>query len=93
MSSQPDPVPHPWRKYLRFSMRGLIVVVLVMGAGLGWIVHQAHVQRDAVAAALKTGGAVSYDREKRDGTTIPGGEPWAPTGSATRGSPTPAWRT
>ena len=50
MASHPDPVSHPWRRFLRFSVRGLIVVVLVIGAGLGWIVRQAHIQRDAVAA-------------------------------------------
>ena len=32
-----EPGLHPWRKYLRFSVRGLIVFVLVIGAGLGWI--------------------------------------------------------
>ena len=37
-------------------MRGLIVFVIVIGAGLGWIVHQAHVQRDAVEAIKKAGG-------------------------------------
>jgi hypothetical protein len=37
MTSQADPVPHPWRRYLRFSARELIVLVVVIGAGLGWI--------------------------------------------------------
>ena len=53
MSSHADPVPHTWRRFLRFSVRGLLVLVLVIGAGLGWIVRQAHVQRDAVAALAK----------------------------------------
>jgi internalin A len=78
MSSQPDPVPHPWRRFLRFSVRGLIVVVLVIGAGLGWIVHVAHVQRDAVAAIKKAGGTVQYDWESSNGKPVPGGKPWAP---------------
>jgi hypothetical protein len=39
-----------WRHWLRFRVRGLLVLLLVIGGGLGWIVHQAHVQRDAVAA-------------------------------------------
>jgi Leucine-rich repeat (LRR) protein len=59
-------------------MRGLIVVVLVIGVGLGWIVREAHIQRDAVAAIKKAGGVVRYDWEWRDGNSIPGGEPWAP---------------
>jgi hypothetical protein len=74
-----ESVPHPWRKYLRFSVRGLIVLVLVVGAGLGWIVHRADVQRDAVAAILKTGGVVSYDWDRRDGAWISGAKPRAPS--------------
>ena len=30
-----EPVPRPWRRYLRFSVRGIIVVVLVVGGWLG----------------------------------------------------------
>jgi hypothetical protein len=55
------PVSRPWRRFLRFSVRGLIVLVLVIGAGLGWIVRQAHVQRDAVAAIKKAAGRAYYD--------------------------------
>jgi RNA polymerase sigma factor (TIGR02999 family) len=32
MTSPADPAPHPWRRFLRFSVRGMIVVVLVIGA-------------------------------------------------------------
>jgi hypothetical protein len=42
-------------------MRGLIVLVLVIGGGLGWVVREAHMQRDAVAAVVKAGGTVLYD--------------------------------
>jgi hypothetical protein len=56
-----DPVSHPWRRFLRFSVRGMIVLVLVIGAGLGWIVRNAHIQRDAVAAIKSAGGRVYYD--------------------------------
>ncbi len=55
------PVSRPWRRYLRFSVRGLIVFVLVIGVGLGWIVRSAHTQRDAVAAIKKAGGLTFYD--------------------------------
>jgi hypothetical protein len=64
MSDQADPITHPWRKYLRFSARGLIVVVLVIGVWLGWIVRQAHIQRDAVAAIRKAGGNVTMSEGK-----------------------------
>jgi hypothetical protein len=72
------PVSRPWRRFLRFSVRGLIVIVLVIGVGLGWVVRQAHVQRDAVAAILRAGGVVEYDWQRRNRKSIPGGEPSAP---------------
>jgi hypothetical protein len=78
MSSQPDHVSHPWRRFLRFSVRGLIVLVLVVGARLGWIVHEAHVQRDAVAAIERTGGEVIYDSGWSDGPLHAPRKPRAP---------------
>jgi hypothetical protein len=71
-------VSRPWRRYLRFSVWGLIVLVLVIGAGLGWIVHEAHVQCDAVAAIEKAGGTVKYDWEWSNGKSVLGGKLWAP---------------
>jgi hypothetical protein len=53
-------VARSWRRYLRFSVRGLIVLVLVVGAGLGWTVRSARIQRDAVAAIERAGGSVGY---------------------------------
>jgi hypothetical protein len=49
------------RRFRRISIRGLIVLVLVIGTGLGWIVRRAHFQRDAVRTILKAGGQVDYD--------------------------------
>ncbi len=71
-------VSRPWRRYLRFSVRGLIVLVLVVGAGLGWIVRQAHIQRDAVAAIKNAGGSVKYSWEQGNKFPRRGG-PWAPS--------------
>jgi hypothetical protein len=65
-------------RYVRFSVRGLIVLVLVIGAWLGWIVNEAHVQRDAVLAIKAAGGRLDYDWEWSNGKSIPRGEPWAP---------------
>jgi hypothetical protein len=56
MPDESKPVSRPWRRFLRFSVRGLIVLVLVIGVGLGWIVRRAHIQRDAVSAITKAGG-------------------------------------
>jgi hypothetical protein len=72
------PTRRPWWSYVRFSLRGLIVLVLVFGGWLGWLVRTAHVQRDAVAAIRKAGGSVTYDWAWKDGQPIPNGRPWAP---------------
>jgi hypothetical protein len=48
--------------------------VIVVGAGLGWIVRQAHVQRGAVAAIEESGGAVRYDWEFDNLKSLPGGK-------------------
>ena len=77
MTDQARPVSRSWRRFLRFSMRGMIVVVLVIGGWLGWVVRSAQIQREAVAAIENAGGAVSYDWGRISGS-IPAGGPWAP---------------
>ena len=63
MTDQANLGSHPWRRFLRFSVRGMIVLVLVIGGWLGWIVRSARIQRDAVAAIQRTGGSVQYHLE------------------------------
>jgi hypothetical protein len=72
---------------VRVTVRVLMVLVLLIACGLGWIVHRAHVQRDAVAVIVRGGGTVLYDW---DVTYVPGqrygavyrstmnGKPWWP---------------
>ncbi len=76
MNDQAKPVARPWRRFLRFSVRWLIVVVLVIGAGLGWTVRSARIQREAVAAIQHAGGIVHYDSEWsiNNGNCMPGGK-------------------
>ena len=38
-----------------------MALVLLLGGGLGWVVHCARVQRDAVSAIRRAGGNVFYD--------------------------------
>ena len=76
-----EPVSFTWRSSLRFSVRGLVVLVLVIGGWLGWIVRSARIQREAVAAIEKAGGRVKYDWEWSGGKQIPGGDPGLRTGS------------
>jgi internalin A len=45
---------------------------------MGWMVHRARVQRDAVAAIQKIDGTVRYDWERKDGRSFPNGKPWEP---------------
>ncbi len=78
MTDQAHSVSRPWRRFLRFSVRGLIVIVLVVGGCLGWIVRSARIQREAVAAIENVGGLVRYDGEGTIGNDIPERELWAP---------------
>jgi internalin A len=63
LDDQSKPVSRPWRRFLRFSVRGMIVVVLVIGGWLGWAVRNARMQREAVDAIQADGGEVIYDWE------------------------------
>ena len=78
MADQANSIRGPWRRFLRFSVRGMIVLVLVIGAGLGWIVRSASIQREAVAAIEKAGGGVFYDWHWNNVKLIPAGPTWAP---------------
>jgi hypothetical protein len=50
------PVSRTWRRFLRFSVQGMIVVLLLVGGWLGWLVRSARIQREAVAAITTAGG-------------------------------------
>jgi internalin A len=79
MTDQAKPASRPWRRFLRFSVRGLIIVVLAIGVWLGWTVRSARIQREAVAAVQKAGGTVRYDWEWRNGKLISQGKPSTPS--------------
>lgn len=49
----------------------LLALILVIASGLGWVVHLAHVERDAVVAIEKIGGKVRDDRDSRVGPSNP----------------------
>ena len=70
------PGKRPWRLYLRLSVRGLILVVLAVGACLGWWLHLARVQRQAVAAIQAAGGRISYEWEVPRNPSTPGWRRW-----------------
>jgi hypothetical protein len=53
----------PWWRHVLLSVRGLIVLVLILGGWLGWTVRSARVQREAVETIKRAGGFVTYDWE------------------------------
>src|SRR5262249_17953896 len=71
-------VRRPWRRFLRFSVRGGVVVVLVIGGWLGWIVRSAGIQREAVEEIEKTAAGVRYHWEWKNDSWDPSVPIWAP---------------
>jgi hypothetical protein len=72
----PDPSsPRCRRQRLHVTVRTMMTLVLIVGAGLGWIVHRAQVQRQAVAVIREAGGSVIYESQLR---TFSSGKPWWP---------------
>jgi hypothetical protein len=74
----------PWWRYLRISLRGLIVLVLAFGGGLGWFVTHAKVQLDAVTAIERAGGSVKYELEWKVRQFKPTGKLWWPRPTSCR---------
>jgi hypothetical protein len=66
------------RRWFRFGLRALMVAVLVVAVGLGWIVGNVRIQRDAVAAIRGAGGTVDYDWEWKNRESLRDAKPFAP---------------
>ena len=81
--SETDAMPdesraRPWLHRIQLSIRALMVVILVLGGGFGWLAHlvrQARIQGSAVTAITKAGGSVLYDWQFENGNVRvkPGG--------------------
>jgi len=54
------------RRYLRISLRAMLVAVLLCGVALGMFVHRAERQRAAVAEIERLGGYVGYEASDPD---------------------------
>ena len=64
----PSPKRRP-RRFLQFSLRSLLVFVLLASIGMSWLgvkLERARRQREAVEAVVKAGGWVYYDYEFHD---------------------------
>ena len=70
------PRKRPWWRYLRLSVRGLMLVVLAGGCCLGCWLHLARVQRQAVAAIRGAGGRISYEWDPYDAPSTPRRRRW-----------------
>jgi hypothetical protein len=69
-----DAPTNPKHRRFAFSVRMLLLLVLVIATWLGWAVHKARQQREAVAAIEKFGGWVHYDYEFVNGpVNVPSG--------------------
>ncbi len=66
------------RRPFALSVRALLIVVLVLGAWLGWFVRNARIQHEAVAAVQRAGGSVAYDIDWRNEGFNPYARPWTP---------------
>jgi hypothetical protein len=55
------------RFVFRFSLRVMMVLVLVVGGGLEWVVRGARIQREAVAGVRRAGGTAWYDWQWKAG--------------------------
>jgi hypothetical protein len=64
---------------VRLTVRTLMALVLVFGGGFGWVVHRAHVQRDAIAVIRRDGGRIAYSWQWSKGLPVsrPPKTPWA----------------
>jgi hypothetical protein len=98
MRSQPhtDQAKKQRTRWKTISVRGLLLLILVIGLWLGFVANKAREQREAVAALQEFGGFVHYDWEFTNGPVkvprgntlwkptwgkfTPGGRPWAPDG-------------
>jgi len=62
----PPSTSRRFRLALRFSLRTFLVAVTIFCIALGWQLHRAKLQRDAVAAIRDTGGSLYYDYQRHD---------------------------
>ena len=61
MRTMPNDRAKPKRRFLRYSLRTMLVVVLLLSVWLGWMANKAAKQRRAVALVEELGGGVVYD--------------------------------
>ena len=69
--ADPSTKPKRKRRWLRYSLRSLLLVMLMLSVWLGWMANRAAKQRRAVALVEELGGVAFYECQKP--TTTGGG--------------------
>ena len=68
----PTESPTSGRRWLRLSLRGLMVLVLIIGVAAGWVAYRIRTQREAIALARAGGNSIQFDYQRdqvgRNGT-------------------------
>ena len=77
MTTEPNK-PKRRRRWLQFSLRTFFVLLTVFCVWLGWTVHQARNQKEAVEWVREMGGSVDYDFERVDEHSFFAAEPPGP---------------
>src|SRR5580693_2063572 len=54
-------------RWFALSLRGLMILVLILGGGIGWTAKRASEQRRAVRTLEQAGAIIIYDYEYSDG--------------------------
>jgi hypothetical protein len=77
MEAEPvnSPPPNRKRRWLQFSLRSLLIFMLICAVGFAWVgrkIEQKRIEREAVEAIVKAGGEVLYDYQHARRTSPPG---------------------
>jgi Leucine-rich repeat (LRR) protein len=60
-------LPNRWQRYLQFSVRGLIALVLAVGCCVAYVQFRARLSREAINAIIRSGGFVTYEDMSQPG--------------------------
>ena len=90
MNTEPTTTPKPRRRWLQFSLRTMLILMLVISVPLGWFTYrlnQARKQRAVIDAIHALGGSTEYDGES--GSYTEGSYPSMAFGLDSLGFPDP----